>query len=275
MQLIFVDDSKQQGKRHGMGKLIALGALAFPEDQLKPFSDAFYEAYDRHGVPRHIEMKWSLGKRNWLTENSQLLTPLRKEIIQAAALHGGRVIVVIWDCERVKSANGKGPEEGVIDFLFERVTMMLEKSEPHTRGVLVFDKPGGGHKQEDEWISGTRGLTAIGTDYVKSTAVVIPILTAPSHHHPHLQTADLITGCVTNAIAGGKYGLELLPLVRPMFHKNWRGSIGGTGLKLYPDDLNNLCHWLLSESDFSRGLRGFSLPYKDWAYADDPGLPSK
>lgn len=275
MQLVFVDDSKQAGKRHGMGKLIALGALAFPEDQLKPFADAFYNAYDRHGVPRDVEMKWSLGKGSWLTENSHLLTPLRTEILQAAVLHGGRVIVVIWDCERVKSAHGKGPEDGVIDFLFERVTMMLEKSDSHNLGILVFDKPGGGHKQEDEWISGTRDLTSIGTNYVKSTAVVIPVLTAPSHHHPHLQTADLITGCMTNAVAGGKYGLELVPSVLPMLHKNWRGSAGGTGLKLYPDELNNLYHWLLSEKDFSRGIGGCSLPHRDWAYADDPGLPAK
>lgn len=270
--MIFVDDSKQAGKREGMGKLISLGALAFSEEQLKPFADAFYEAYDRYDVPRDVEMKWSLGKASWFADKPHLMTPLRKEILQAAVKHGGRAILAIWDCERVKSANGKGPEDGVIDFLFERLTMMLEKSDPHTRGILVFDKPGGGHKQEDDWISGTRDLTSIGTNYVQSTAVVIPILTAPSHHHPHLQTADLITGCITNAVAGGKYGLELLPLVRPMFHTNWRCRIGGTGLKLYPDGLNNLCYWLLDESDFNRGHGGFSLPYPRWAYARDNGL---
>lgn len=274
MRVIFVDDSKQAGRRARMGELVALGGVAFKEDQLKPFADAFYAAYDEAGTPRDVEMKWALGngRRNWFVANDrrEALTPLRKSILEAGAACQARVVVAIWDKNRASTANGKGPEEGVIDFMFERFTMMLENAD--SLGVLVFDKPGGDHRQEDEWIAGTRYLTDLGTDYVRSSAIVIPVLTAPSHHHPHLQLADLITGSVTNAVAGGIYGMELLPQIKPMLHKNWRGNIGGTGLKLYPDSLNNLQHWLLDETEFTRGGGGLALPYQHWPYFEDHGL---
>ncbi|MGS0014555.1 hypothetical protein ACUOIJ_25190, partial [Escherichia coli] len=50
--------------------------------------------------------------------------------------------------------------------------------------------------------------------------------------------------------------------------------IGGTGLKLFPDKLNNLSHWILGEETFVRGARKISLPHARWRYSSDDGLPA-
>lgn len=105
---------------------------------------------------------------------------------------------------------------------------------------MICDKPGGSHKDEDSWIADTLQLTNFGTIYVKPGSVVLPILTAPSHHHPHLQLADLIAGSPTAAVAGVQYGVDLIPRLKPLLHTNNLGNIPGTGPKLFPDDLMNL-----------------------------------
>ncbi len=58
MHVIFVDDTKQPSTRRGMGKIIALGAISFPESEVRPFADAFREILRSHGIPQQVEIKW-------------------------------------------------------------------------------------------------------------------------------------------------------------------------------------------------------------------------
>lgn len=46
----------------------------------------------------------------------------------------------------------------------------------------------------------------------------------------------------------------------------------GTGLKLFPDRLNNLHHWVLGEETFARGACEIRLPHARWRYSRDDGL---
>lgn len=258
-----------------MSELISLGAVVFSKEQLKPFADAFHACYDSLGIPQDVELKWSPDSKNdWFRKNAkpELQTPLREGILDAAQACGAKAIVVVWDKAGGWETMRKDPaEKWVLHFLYERLSMMLENEEK--LGVIVFDKPGGDHKAEDRWISNTTYLTRLGTEFVEANAVVLPILTAPSHHHPHLQLADLITGSVTAAIGGSKFGMSLVPKIKPMFHVNWRGNIGSTGLKLFPDSLNNLHHWVLGEDTYTRGNGGVGLPYDGFArYATNSGL---
>ncbi|WP_281885915.1 DUF3800 domain-containing protein [Agromyces rhizosphaerae] len=270
-----MDDTKQRGRRRGMGQLVALGAAIFGEDQIQPFAEAFRAIYDDFGVPYEVELKWSNSQRtNWWAESEERRakqTPMRQRVLEAAQAHDVRVIVVIWDLGGgVATAGGEGPEDAVITFMFERVSMQLENA--GHRGIIVFDKPGGSHRDEANWLTGRAEMVQLGTQYVKPNAIVTQVLTAPSHLHPHLQLADLIAGSVTAAVAGVQHGLDLIPLIKPMMCTNWRGNVGGTGLKLYPDDLNNLNYWVLDEDSFSRGAGGVRLPRTGWRYAEDDGL---
>lgn len=276
MRIAYVDDTKQRGRREDMGQLVALGAAIFDEAQVQPFAQAFRAVYDEFSVPHDVELKWSNSqRRNWWAESEvrkAIQTPVRRRILELARAHDVRVIVVAWDTNGPASAGGEGPEDAVITFMFERISFHLEKA--NERGIIVFDKPGGSHRDEASWLAERAEMVRVGTEYVRPNAIVTQILTAPSHLHPHLQLADLIAGSVTAAVAGVSHGLELMPLIQPMLCVNLRGLIGGTGLKLFPDKLNNLSHWILGEETFVRGARKISLPHARWRYSSDDGLPA-
>ncbi len=266
----FVDDTKQCGLRRDMGQLLALGAVAFNEDQLAAYSATVNEIFAQHSIPQGTELKWSCRKQSWFkTEpGAKVLTQVRKECLVAAACCEARATVVVFDLGRT-TVQGQAAETKVLTYLYERISMMLPAD---ARGVVVCDKPGGSHKDEDAWISRTLELTCFGTNYIAPGNVVLPILTAPSHHHPHLQLADLIAGSVTAAVSGVKYGLDLVPALRPLLHASPAGGVPGTGLKLFPDDLLNLYHWVLDETSYIRQNQRRTLPDPRLPYASDDGV---
>ncbi|MFG6476383.1 DUF3800 domain-containing protein [Microbacterium sp. P06] len=278
MRVAYVDDTKQRGKREGMGELVALGAVIFDEDKIQPFGQAFRALYEEFGVPHEVELKWANQQgRNWWAESDErkaMQTPFRQRMLGLALLHDVKVVVVIWDLDGgYATAGGEGPEDAVITFMFERISAQIENSE--NRGIIVFDKPGGDHRDEANWLSNRAEMVRVGTEYVKPNAIVTQVLTAPSHLHPHLQLADLVAGSVTAAVAGNKYGMELMPLIKPMFCSGFHG-IPSVGLKLYPDKLNNLHHWVYGADSIGRGMSGAGLPYQPgaWRYFENDGLPT-
>ncbi|MEY2847622.1 MAG: hypothetical protein RI885_287 [Actinomycetota bacterium] len=273
MRIAYVDDTQQNGKREGMGRLVGLGAVIFNEENIQPFADSFRATYESFGVPHEVELKWSNSQgRNWYrdTKNTSIQTPLRQAVLTAAAEHAVKVIVVVWDLDGgVATAGGEGPEDAVVTFMFERISMQIENS--GQRGIIVFDKPGGDHRDEDDWLTGRSEMVRVGTDYVKPNAIVTQVLTAPSHLHPHLQLADLIAGSVTAAVAGNRHGLQLVPLIEPLFCRGIHG-IPQTGLKLYPDNLGNLHHWVHGARTLRHRSSRVTLPNKHWRYSEDDGL---
>jgi hypothetical protein len=73
----------------------------------------------------------------------------------------------------------------MLKWLFERISMYLANhADP---GVVVADKPGGGAREEKQWLAETLQLTNDGTEYVRPGRIVLPIVTADSQHVPHLQ----------------------------------------------------------------------------------------
>lgn len=257
-----------------MGTLMALGGVSFPEECLEEFSRDFHAMYEEYGAPASEELKWSTPKSSWFrTEDGRkVLTPMRESCLQLAEKHGATAVVVAFDLART-SVQGSEAEQQILKYPYERISMMLGREET-PRAVVVCDKPGGGHQEEDAWIAATLDLTRYGTNYVKPGGIILPILTAPSHHHPHLQLADLVTGALVAALAGTDHGNALVDLIKPILHKNFHGFIGGTGLKLFPDSINNLHYWVLGEMAMSRGNSGLGLPWDrhGWHYASSNGL---
>ena len=112
-----------------------------------------------------------------------------------------------------------------------------------------------------------------GTEYSVPDWCALNILTTPSKHLRQLQLADLVTGITTAMVAGQeRFASPLFPAIREMMLQNFHGYIGGTGLKLFPDDLWNLYRWVLDEPHFMRvgSNTGFSLPIRTLPYADAP-----
>lgn len=116
-------------------------------------------------------------------------------------------------------------------------------------GALIADQPGGGAKEGRQWLTATLQFTENGTKHVDPEGVVMPIVTAPSDHVPHLQLADLITAATTAAIAGRASALELLESLKQVAHaRPGSGERGGVGIVLWPPALYDLYWWLLGES---------------------------
>ena len=67
------------------------------------------------------------------------------------------------------------------------------------------------------------------------------------------------------------YAAPLFPLVRQLLIRNKFDHIGGTGLKVFPDDLVNLYHWVLQEQFLHRGggAVAYPLPSPKISYASD------
>ncbi|MEW2193679.1 hypothetical protein [Streptomyces microflavus] len=155
-------------------------------------------------------------------------------MLEIAASCGVSTAAVIWDRGQIGWPKERGARE-ILGYLYERIEMHLESREE--RGVVIADIPGGGNRDHTKWLAESVDLTTVGTTYVKPNRVVMPIVTAPSDHLPHLQLADLVTAATTAAVAGREAGMELVELLKPLARRNAHGYIGGAGLVLWPRSL--------------------------------------
>jgi hypothetical protein len=249
-----------------------MGGIFLDETQLRPLKDAMDVLCTEAGVPAGTELKWSPPRGNWIRD--QLKGPARTElycrVVRTAREMGGRAVVVVWDTGRTRL---QGPDalRRVVRYLFERVTMHLE--DRGQRGIIVADRPsGGGRRDEDALLEDVVGPLERGTNYVKSTQIVMNLVTTPSHLSRYLQVADLIVGCATSMVAGdGQFAPPLFDEVRPMLVANAWGYAGGAGFKLFPDDLLNLYFHVLRESTFVKTAMntGIGLPWRKLPYYYD------
>lgn len=273
MHIAFIDDSKQTGKRLGMGDLLALGAAIFPETSVGPFTTRVGDLFDELSIPRDTEMKWNVPDGSFLkTAPPGTRHSLYERVLRLADDLRVRTVVVIWDSGRTY-LQGDSAKRLVLQYLYERISVALDKAKDI--GILVADKPGGGVKNEAKWLARTLTLTDFGTEFVEPGRVVMPVVTAPSHHLRHLQLADLVVSSTTAVVAGrNPYADELLPHLMRLAHRNAFGYVGGTGIKLFPDDLVNLYHWVFSEDAYSKVGMGtaWPLPQEGYEYGSDNGL---
>ena len=225
-------------------------------------------------MPEGTELKWSPGAGSWLktAAGNAVRTELRERMLMLAVDLRVTSVVVVWDRGLVNWPVNEIQVE-ILRWVYERISMCLPANEA---AIVIADEPGGGREHEKQWLADTLQLTDRGTEYVTPDRVVLPIVTTPSHHVPHLQLADLVVDATTAAVAGNRYALELAPLLRQLAHKNASGYAGAAGIKLFPDTLLNLYYWAFGEASYWKMSMnsGWSLPWREWPYADNDGLPS-
>lgn len=274
MWFVFADDSEEKHPRRlGLGHLVGVGAVLFPEGSLIAYTEGIRQLRNELGVPPGVELKWSPPHGSWLksAEGNAIRTPLRKRMLMLAKDLDARSLTVVWDRGQVEWAVPDTRRE-VLKYLYDKVSLCLTTLEAH--GVVIADEPGGGSAEQRAWLAETLPLTDEGTYYTKPERILLPITTAPSNHIPHLQLADLIAGATTAAIAGNRYALELLPELKALTHRNSHGRIGGAGLTLWPPSLVNLFYWVCGDDCYIRFGTGFPLPEADRLFAESDGLPS-
>ena len=271
MEVFFADDSKQNGIRDGMGKIVSVGGIFLEESRLRALTEAVDEIAAAFGIPENEEIKWSPKKGAWIYEN--LHGDDRKEcytqILKAAADLDARAIVIAWDTGRT-TLKGEKALAKCLDYLFERIEVHLGKRS--SCGLIVADRPGGGKKQEDEMLGDFLEKVQKGTEFVVPKNVLLNILTSPSHLIRHLQVADLVTGITTAMVAGQyKYAKPIFATINNMLIENHFHASGGTGLKVFPGELINLYHWVLGENVFWKVGEGsrITLPHAGFLYYED------
>lgn len=275
MHIFFADDSSRKGARGKMGVLVAFGGVVMEDKALRPLSDAVDDICKRFGIPPKTELKWSPHKGNWIRENltGERRRECYRDVLVAAREHEARAVVVAWDTGRT-TLQGKDAFQKCVDYALERVNMHLDNA-GHL-GLVVTDRPGGGKKDEEAFLDEVLETIENGTAFVDLKRVSLNALTANSHHMRQLQVADLVTGITTAMVAGDTgYAEPLFKEIVPMFIKNSGGLVGGTGLKLVPDDLVNVYHWVLGEKSFMRmgSLSGVALPWWKSPYFFDGTNP--
>lgn len=270
-----MDDSEQPNcPRRGLGRLRAFGAVIVPEPAVAGYATDLKAIKQNFGLPETEEVKWKPRKGTSLTTaDGAIVTALRQKMLDAAIAHDIRTAVVIVDHDAVYSYYSAAElgQKVLLPWLYERISYHLDDNQD--LGIVIADKPGGGQREESRWLAETLQLTNDGTEYVNANEIVMPILTADSHHVPHLQLADLVTAATTAAIAGRQSGLNLAPQLFKLMHRNKLGTAGGAGLVLWPAH-RNLMYWCFGETVFAKpsSLAGVTIPYSGWSYYEDSGL---
>ncbi|MGW0980351.1 DUF3800 domain-containing protein [Streptomyces xiamenensis] len=271
MQLVFIDDSGQpRPRRESLGELVSVGAVMFPEDQAARYSREVDRLRAEIGMPGSEEFKWNSSKGSFMAQaGGEIVKRTRRRLLEIAADCGVRTAVVIWDRGMLPWTKEDVARE-ILGYLYERIEMHLAANDE--RGIVIADIPGGGNKDHSKWLSEALDLTTVGTRFAKPERVVMPIVTAPSDHVPHLQLADLVTAATTAAVAGREAGMELIDGLKPLARRNAYGYVGGAGVVLWPPSLNDLYYWVLGESTYVKGGSGHPIGPTDDKFAQ-PGRP--
>jgi hypothetical protein len=280
VRIVFLDDSGQSDPpRAGLGRLQALGSAIFPEGQLEAYARAMTAMKRDLGIPPEEEIKWRPDKTKspvFASFDRNLVAQVRCWMLEEAIRRQVRTVVVIVDHHQPLQGRSQAQADmKMLKWLLERVSMHL--GDNRDVGIVVADKPGGGHREDSRWLGETLRLTSYGTRYLRANKIALPIVTAESRLVPHLQLADLVTAATTAAVAGRKPGLALAPLLAQLMHRHRLNAVNGAGLVLHPDNLYNLLYWCFGESTYavpSTKVR-HSLPCPDWPYSTDDGMSTR
>jgi hypothetical protein len=274
MNFIFADDSKQNNPtREDMKPLIGLGGIHVSAEDLSNIEVEMDELCKNYNFPKGEEFKWSPRKGTYMHSNiiEQERIDFYKELFEISSNYNITAIVVASNIEcRCADPSSNSHEEDVITMFLERADQLLNSNKRN--GLVIIDKPGGGHKQVKALISKCLETLERGTDYVKFDSIPLPVMTADSKHIRLLQLADVVIGCCLARLAGElKYSPETFKLIKPLLRKEF-DRIGGVGFKIHPDlRYKNLYHWLLGDEFLKRGDAGGTLPEKGYPYYENPG----
>ena len=253
-----------------MGKVVAFGGVFVPATSLASLDEAIKRIAQKFGIPdgKDGEIKWSPPRSSWIHKNlhGQERENCYREILQAALDSNCRTLVVAWDTGRTLLDEDRTQQE-INKYTFERITKHLHSRD--TIGVVVADRPGGGATSNSAFLNGFFRYVNERRAYVSPGRVPINVLTTESHLQRHLQLADLVTGITCAMITGNtRFAEPLFRTIRKMFCTNSHGYVGGTGLKLFPDELINLYHWLLEENLYMKANKNeeHKLPNEAWPY---------
>lgn len=275
MRFFFADDSVQKTARSGMGtSVVSFGGVLIAGSQLRSLAADLNGIAAAYGLPHDEEIKWSPRKGSWIHENlrDQQRLECYSAILQSAVDHGCQAVVAVLDYE-MRNLKPEWAFERAVNYALERISTQLAGAKEEA--VIVADRPSGGHKESDKFVASFEERLASEHNHMLADTFAMNMLTAPSHMVRHLQLADLVVSITTAMVAGQvKYAGNYFDIVRNMLLRNSAGCIGGCGVKIYPDSLVNLYHWVLGDDHLVRGNTGWPLPHAKILFSTNDGISS-
>jgi uncharacterized protein DUF3800 len=262
MDFFAIDDSaRKRPSRDGMRSLVSVGGLHVPGDRLRDLERELDALCRKTGFPKGEEFKWSPAPGQWMREH--LVEDARErffvEALEIGAGANAKAIVVVEDIYAQKVARGSASHEEDVSLMFLERAQAALGFEQHA--LVVFDRPGGGRKREDEFLAQRMETIRTGSAFTEMDRLALVVAT-DSKLSRTLQLADVVTSCSTAFVAGEtKYSRRIFETgILPMLREEY-GRKGGCGLKIHPDKrYGNLYHWLLGDSHFVRHQEGHPLP---------------
>lgn len=271
MVFVFLDDCKQISSRPGLAPLVAVGGIVVKASQLRSFISEIDKACSDAGFPSGEKFKWSPGKELWMSSGlkGSDRADFFKAIIAVSKKHEVEALVV---CEEEGNSTATGAataELDVIKLILEKVEAYCQKQ--RVDAMVIFDRPGGGMKEVENFLGDCMESIIAGTNYVKNERLLVPPLASPSAFCRPLQVADLVVSSTTAAVSGeDKYSAGMVKELKELYYQP-RGYIAGWGVKLWPKwRLTNLYHWVLGEKRWHQGTKHIVLPSTEFNYAKDP-----
>jgi hypothetical protein len=272
MDIFFADDSVQRAPtREGMSRLVGVGGIYVPSESVNTLERELNQLCVAAAFPPGEEFKWSPGRDDWMYDGltGQPRAEFFSQVLRTSLERGVSAAITLSDTGSKHPPTYRSHEEFAIQLLIERIEWLASR-----RGrdvIVVFDRPGGARADEENFLADCLEVIQSGTPYLRPQRIALNALSTSSHFVRLLQTADLVTGCVTAYIAGeARFSPQLIEAVRPMLATNGV-RIGGFGIKIHPDYwYANLSHWLFGDSHLWRGNFGHPLPTPSHPYGRTP-----
>ena len=274
VDFFWADDARQNNpSRPGMGPLVAAGGVHVPVQAAPSIEAEINTLCADYRFPEREVFKWSPDRKLWMHGN---LTGRQRrqfflDLFDLAHRMKVKAVVVVEDTTSSTATRADSAEIDVTRLLLERVNSQFGRS--RTKGILIFDRPGGGRKSEGEFLTQCFDTLDQGTDYV-SFQNISYILSAHSRFQRLVQLADVVTSCTLAAVGGEcRYSPPVFEAIRGILARDGK-RIGGTGLKIHPDGrYANLYHWLVEDSYLGQFSGGHRLPLDHRPYACAPDSP--
>ncbi|MFT7542722.1 MAG: hypothetical protein ACI9K5_003702, partial [Gammaproteobacteria bacterium] len=262
--------------RIALRPLVGTGGFSVDSSELNSLEASLDSVSKDAGIPGRQEFKWSPGRNLWMRDGLVGDDRVRffERIIATLADHGASATVVASETDCAQATDASSPELDVTTLFLERAHNQLLSEA--TSGVVIVDRPGGGRKDEDKFLSDCVTAAECTSTYVRPQSFAVNVLCGSSDHVRCLQAADVIASCSLAFIAGeSQFSPGVFAAIRPLLRRNSLGFVGGTGLKLHPDmRLMNLYHWVAGDESYARGMSGISLPSLAYNYYEDNGMPT-
>ncbi len=248
MKLLFLDDSFQRDKGY-----LGYGGFCIDESEVVNISAGVTELKRRLRIPESVELKWSPPPRHYLRATFEgNRQQLYRTCIELLRDHGACVICAVHslnDCYG-RTTYGWDTRQTILWATRNQLKFLAERFEKpclsinDDKGLMISDQSGD-RGEESTLLEDISKTLRGGTQFRRFARICMPPLMTDSQFCLPLQLADVVVGIIVSALAGSRYGLELLPEVAMLFMKNphegsdafasvFSSSVLGYGLILFP-----------------------------------------